>query len=109
MDRKTLAILGILFIIINFTFHWTMIPKNIKHAKQSGKTILNENNFVKSLKKETIIHNIILGLIVILAILNILVSYKLNLTIAVYFLIEAIVYYKIHKKYIIENPNKRAN
>lgn len=100
MDRKILAIFGILCLIVNFTFHWTLIPKNIKHAKESGKTLLDENNFVKALKKEVIIQNIILGLIIILAILNILVSYKLNLAIAVYLLIDDIIYCKINKKYM---------
>lgn len=97
-----LKIICLISIIVYFLFWWTYIPKDVSAHKKRGEIILNEDKYIKTLKKAIISESFIYGIIVIVVIyvLRNLSIIQTILIITGYGIIKMIIHYKIDKKYI---------
>lgn len=104
-----IIVICIVIIICDFLIWWGIIPKQIDHHKSRGKTILNENKYIKALKKAIIMQIIIYSILIILIVgfLKNLKIYEITFIMTGYLIVRYVVNYKIEKRYIIKNSNTK--
>lgn len=102
VNNLIIIVILISSVIFSFLVSWMRIPKEILYYKKCGKTISNEDKFIKALKKADIIQTIIYSLLIIISYpySKELKPYKLSFIITGYLFIKWAIYYKIQRKYV---------